>query len=251
MCSFDSSFTNTVLYVDKQTSFTLVLRNSNGEICKDGENKIAIELINAQDSSTIRGNTEPLSPGLMKVLVTPENRGLHQLIVKVNDASIKNSPFTVTVYMPPSLLTQPVSTISGLEWPRSLICSQGKIRATEMLKDRIIEVESQCQVQEVKQLPGVYELTQDSDLNMYVTTGNHHQLIKLSNAGIIIKTIDKLGKRTGDFDFPNGIRVSKKSELYVCDSRNSRIQVFDLNLSFKRSFGKYGSGKGNLTFQQM
>ena len=246
-CSFDSSFTNAVLYVDKQTSYTLVLRNSKGEICKDGDNQVVVELTNTQGNS-ISGSTEPLSPGQVKILLTPKNRGLHKLIVKVNDAQIMNSPFTVTVYMPPNLLSQPVATISGLEWPRSLICSQDKIRATEMLIGRIIEINPQFQVQEIEQLSGVYELAQDSDLNMYITTGNHHQLIKLSNTGDVIKTVGKLGKRNAEFDFPNGLRVSKKSELYICDSRNSRIQVFDLNLKFKRSFGKYGSGKGQFNF---
>ena len=246
MCSFDSSFANAVLYVDKQT-FTLILCISSGELCQDGENKVDVKLINAQGSSTT-GNVETLSHGQVNILLMPQSRGLHQLIVKVNDAHIKDSPFTVTVYMPPSLLSQPVATISGLGCPRSLICSQDKIRATEMLKDRIIEIDSDFHVQEIKQLSGVYELTEDCDLNMYVTTGNHHQLIKISSTGNVIKRVDKLGKRNAEFDFPTGLRVNKKSELYVCDSRNSRIQIFDLNLKFKRSFGKYGSGKGQFNF---
>ena len=47
-----------------------------------------------------------------------------------------------------------------------------------------------------------------------------------------------------EFDHPIGLCVSKKNELYVCDSGNNRIQVFDLDLNFKRSFGRKGTGKG-------
>ena len=38
--------------------------------------------------------------------------------------------------------------------------------------------------------------------------------------------------------------MSKKRELYVCDSGNNHVQVFDLDLNFKQSFGKKGTGKG-------
>ena len=92
------------------------------------------------------------------------------------------------------------------------------------------------------------ELTQDCDLNVYVTTDQQHELIKLCKNGSVIKTIGKLGKRNTEFNYPNGLRVSKKRELYVCDSFNNRVQVFDLNLNFKRAFGKQGTGKGQFNF---
>ena len=168
--------------------------------------------------------------------------------MKVNGTHIKNSPFTRTVYMPPDCLAQPVATISGLR-PCSLVCAQDKVLATEIRGDRIIEIDSKLQVQELKhRVTGANELTRDSDLNVYVTTGNYHKLIKLSNTGNVLKIIGELGTKNAEFNFPNGLRVSKKRELYVCDSRNSRIQVFDLDLKFKQSFGKKGTGKGQINF---
>ena len=150
--------------------------------------------------------------------------------------------------MPPDCHAQPVATVSGLR-PCSLVCAQDKVLATEIRGDRIIEIDSKLQVQELKhRVTGANELTQDSDLNVYVTTGNYHKLIKLSNTGNVLKIIGELGTKNAEFNFPNGLRVSKKRELYVCDSRNSRIQVFDLDLNFKRSFGKKGTGKGQINF---
>ena len=57
-----------------------------------------------------------------------------------------------------------------------------------------------------------------------------------------------MGNGKGEFDYPNGLRISKSCELYVCDSYNNRVQVFDLDLNFKRSFGKKGTGKGQFNF---
>ena len=75
-----------------------------------------------------------------------------------------------------------------------------------------------------------------------------HKVQKLSRSGKIIKTVGHYVKKNSEFNFPNGLRVSRNAELYVCDSGNNRIQVFDLDLKFKRSFGKKGSGKGQFDF---
>ena len=163
----------------------------------------------------------------MKIILTPKTRGQHQLNVKVNGEHIKNSPFTVTVYVPPKLLSEPVATISELVRPCSLKCSQDKVLATEIFKERIIEVDSNLHIREVKLFHGtVAELTQDKDLNLYVTDGINHKLMKLSSTGSIIKVVGKFWKRKAEFDRLNGLRISKNCELYVCDSGNNRVQIF-------------------------
>jgi len=53
------------------------------------------------------------------------------------------------------------------------------------------------------------------------------------------------GSKPGHFDDPIGIAVSK-NEVYVADSKNNRIQVFDHNGYFKRQFGTRGSQPGQL-----
>ena len=252
MCSIDGSFTNAKFSVDQQTSFILTLRHSNG-VCQGGNNKIDIDLVDTQGSLT-KGNIQPFSQGQMKIFlyITPKRRGQHQLNVKVNGAYIKNSPFTVTVYMPPNLLSRPVTTISGLGRPASLVYSQteDKILATIMEEDVVIKVDSQLRSipSECIMLHHVTEITHDADLNIFYATTTDNQLHKLNDNGSIIKTVGQLGKKNVEFNYPNGLRVSKKCELYVCDSNNNRVQVFDLDLNFKRSFGKSGTGKGQFNF---
>ena len=248
MCSLDSSFMDAKFYVGKQASFVFNLRDSMGNACQ-GENGIDVDLINLRvPTCIIRGSLELLQSGRVKIFFTPEIRGRYQMNVKVNGDHIKNSPFIVTVYVHPNLLSKPVAEIAGLKQPGSLRYSRDKVLATdsnfEMDNGRIIEIDSLQSIKELTKLPGANELTQDLDHNLYVTDFNNHQLIKLNSAGSVIKIVGKLGKGNAEFNLPNGLRVSKNNELYVCDSKNNRIQVFDLNLNFKRSFGKKGTGRG-------
>ena len=53
------------------------------------------------------------------------------------------------------------------------------------------------------------------------------------------------GDAQGQFDDPTGIAIAE-TQVFVSDARNARIQVFDLNGKFLRSFGKPGKGPGEL-----
>lgn len=53
------------------------------------------------------------------------------------------------------------------------------------------------------------------------------------------------GTAPGFFNDPTGIAISG-SDIFVSDSRNGRIQVFDLDGNFKRQFGRPGDDSGQL-----
>lgn len=59
------------------------------------------------------------------------------------------------------------------------------------------------------------------------TTGHNHELTTL-----------------GDFAKPTGLAVDSEGNLYVCDTLNNRIEVFDADGKFVRTFGKAGDGPG-------
>ena len=247
-------FIDAKVYVGQQMVFTLTLRDMSGNI-SIGENDINICLLIPPQSILIKGKLEPLSEGQVKAALMLERRGQHQLNVKVNEAHIKDSPFTVFVHMPPNLLSRPVATIAEYGRPASLVYSQAedKVFATIMDEHRIInsKVDSQFCVtlQDFIKVDNIVnEITHDAVFNIFFVTTQEHQLHKLSSDGRIIKTMGQMGKQNAEFKFPNGLRVSKNNELYVCDSNNNRVQVFDLDLNFKRSFGKKGTGRGQFNF---
>lgn len=53
------------------------------------------------------------------------------------------------------------------------------------------------------------------------------------------------GRAPGQFRDPTGMAVAA-GEVFVADSRNGRIQVFDANGGFKRQFGTPGEATGEL-----
>lgn len=48
----------------------------------------------------------------------------------------------------------------------------------------------------------------------------------------------------GDFAKPTGLAVDKEGNLYVCDTLNDRIEVFDADGKFISTYGKNGDGPG-------
>jgi sugar lactone lactonase YvrE len=48
----------------------------------------------------------------------------------------------------------------------------------------------------------------------------------------------------GDFAKPTGVAVDQEGNLYVCDTLNDRIESFDADGKFIRTFGKNGDGPG-------
>jgi DNA-binding beta-propeller fold protein YncE len=48
----------------------------------------------------------------------------------------------------------------------------------------------------------------------------------------------------GDFAKPTGVAVDTEGNLYVCDTLNDRVEVFDADGKFIRTFGKAGDGPG-------
>jgi len=62
---------------------------------------------------------------------------------------------------------------------------------------------------------------------------------------LLVNTWGGKGGNPGQFNEPTGIALAG-NEVFVSDSRNTRIQVFDLDGNFKRLFGEKGGAAGQL-----
>ena len=65
----------------------------------------------------------------------------------------------------------------------------------------------------------------------------------------LLRTIGKPGSKhelttPGDFSRPTNVAVDKDGNLYVTDTFNNRIEIFDADGNFIREFGKAGDGPG-------
>ncbi len=64
---------------------------------------------------------------------------------------------------------------------------------------------------------------------LYITdvTQEHHRVLIYSSDGQFLEAFGTEGKERGQFWFPNAVQVDDAGRIYVSDSNNGRIQVFD------------------------
>ncbi len=78
-------------------------------------------------------------------------------------------------------------------------------------------------VKEIKEMMPLVPCIDDGKL--FVATYGHISIFDLE--GKLIQRWGQRGKVEGNFDFPNGIAVDKKGNVYVSDGNNMRLQAFD------------------------
>ena len=92
------------------------------------------------------------------------------------------------------------------------------------------------------QLSGPFGGAVDSQSRLFVgdTFNNRVQVFDVES-GEFLRTLGETGVRGSDekhFINSAGIAIDSKDNVYVCDSGNSRVCVFDASLKFVRSFGQ-------------
>ena len=78
------------------------------------------------------------------------------------------------------------------------------------------------------------------DGNFFVSDGyGNSRVVKFDKTGKFLLAWGKKGTGEGEFDTPHAVRLDSKGNLYVGDRENNRIQVFDQNGKFIRTFGGF------------
>ncbi|MBI5208144.1 MAG: 6-bladed beta-propeller [Candidatus Firestonebacteria bacterium] len=93
------------------------------------------------------------------------------------------------------------------------------------------------------QLNMPFDLAIDSNSNLYVVDSQNDR-VQIINGNFKFK-IGSSGSKDGEFSLPTAIALSQDETLiYIVDTNNSRVQVFDKRGNFIRKFGRPGSQKG-------
>lgn len=74
-------------------------------------------------------------------------------------------------------------------------------------------------------------------------------LQKYNSVGELVKQIKSHGSQPGEFGHLNDIRFYK-NKVYVCDSGNGKVQIFDSELKYIHSFGTKGKETGQLEWPE-
>jgi sugar lactone lactonase YvrE len=78
----------------------------------------------------------------------------------------------------------------------------------------------------------------DSQANIYTADSNNNRVVKFGRDGRFLKQWGEFGALSGQMAQPTGIAV-RGQELFVADLINHRVQVFDLNGSYRFQFGRH------------
>ena len=70
-------------------------------------------------------------------------------------------------------------------------------------------------------------ITFDLKGNVWVTDTGSNKVLKLSQDGRLLQTIDHAGSKSDHFNHPLGVSVSPEGLVYICDSGNHRVTVHD------------------------
>jgi len=80
-----------------------------------------------------------------------------------------------------------------------------------------------------------------------VSSDRHHVRVFDTATGELLRDIGYRGTGDGEFNLPRDITLSPDGRIYVVDSGNFRIQVFDENGRFLSKFGAPGARSGQFT----
>ena len=173
----------------------------------------------------------------------------------VDGCKIGREPVKVFVKCPPHLLGEPVHILqNGIKKP----CYLGIVgdRVFCMLSQAICTIDLQKRdacPSHFLAIPNTIKIWSPEEMtiaehsdSVFVSDSYNNKIHKFkSTDGEYTTSTGGKGSRPGKLNRPNGLCVARTgSHLYVCDSDNHRIQVFDLDLKFVRCFGSQGSKPG-------
>jgi hypothetical protein len=69
----------------------------------------------------------------------------------------------------------------------------------------------------------------DHDGDIYVSFADASVVKVYNYEGALLNSFGGLGFRVGEFNFPTGLWLDSRNRLYVADTRNARVQVFQLS----------------------
>jgi sugar lactone lactonase YvrE len=86
------------------------------------------------------------------------------------------------------------------------------------------------------------------DNRLYVVDTHGHKILVFSKKdGSLLFSFGSNGSGKGDFNYPTNIFLDKGGLVYIADSMNFRVQIYDQRGHFISMFGKHGNGSGDFS----
>ena len=235
-----------VAEVRKPAHFTVRTVYQNGQFCEENQ-VVEAELKSIVMNSVVHAKVTSTGRGVYEVTYTPEVRGRHTLIIKVNGTQIAGSPFRVFARIHPTQLGTPVKVVKGVCYPWGIaINSKQQFIVAEWGEKRVTVFDTKgTKVQTItcERFLHPNGVAVDKDDNIYVSDKSQSAIFKFSKEGKLMKVAGQKGTQAEEFSSLGIIKVINDN-LYVCDRGNNRVQILNTNLEFLNSFGCHGDGDG-------
>ena len=229
---------------------TVHLVDQEGRECSDPLD-MTCELVSRDGSSQIKGEVKKVEESKYEISYRPQRSGQYQLHIRVEDANIARSPFTISAFT-----TTPTNTISGLPQPWGVaVNKRGQIIVTDYTEcsvsifnangEKVKSFGSSGSGPGQMSFPAGVALTATGDI--LVCDQSNHRIQLFSPEGKTVKCVGTNGSGHLQFQNPLYIAVHPHSRMvYVTEYINHRVQILNVDLTFSSTFGSKGSGNGRL-----
>ena len=240
---------------------TLILQSQDGSPFSLSPSLISSTLSSPGNTHSVKCDiTQTRQAGKYNITFTPSTRGKHQLIVQVGGVDIPDSPFTLPVIPSPEMRGKPVNVITGLNGPNgiavrdngdihSVVAENGAHCITILNKEgkKVKSFGTKGTKEEQFTYPRGVGITNDG----HILVTDLHRLQKLTTDGVCVKSVgsSESGIDRLQFNTPRGITVHPTTgQIFVADSSNCRIEVFNNDLTFSHTIAPTGNKQFNYPY---
>ena len=230
----------------------IITRDSSGKELDNGGSAVRAVLSCNEEECSVTNNDD----GTCYVTVIPQQLGQHQLSITIDNQHIQNSPFSLTIVPQRDYtkLKQPVQTIKDIQSPHSIAFSDnGDMFVTS--DDWCIHVYDKSGNKKTTigsmgsgelQFNMPYGIDINGDI-VYVCECYGCRIHMLTAKGEFIGTFGEKGSDIGQFRYPYDVKISPDDKIYVSDTYNDRVQVFNSDWTISRVIDGRVSGDGSFT----
>ena len=249
-CTAHTKSSNSSVKVGEVAFASVFLKDSEGGVCHL-QQCVTVELCCSRYGEKLSAKVVVQTPSSYEASFTPNlrTRGHCQLVVQVNGSLIGSKPMAVFIECPPHKLGEPVHIINDVQQPGCLRIVNDRMFCRTSSGVCILDLEntSKPPVQsglfprsENIQSWWPAEMAVDGTF-LFVSDPWNGRVHKFTIDGHFLAST-KTNKDT--LKTPNGLCVAPDGALYVCDSDNHCINVFNPDLSLRLTFGSNGSAPG-------
>ena len=205
------------------------------------------------DNSSTSVIITKLPPNVIRLSFVPQNRGRHELVIQLQNTNICGNPIPSFVYVDPEQISSRKPERTSIAEVAPIKCYDNNVYVTSVGTEIIVleqkksylvlgKAVAQGSLSSTRRIP-LSGAGEPLIWGQYIYNSNiyTHKVEKVSMDGRILASIDGKGSLSPrSFNFPNGIRINKHNEIYVCDTNNHQIQVLDTDLNPLRVIGHVG-----------